>query len=109
MPILDHISGYFRIFAGSAGCHDLGVIIWRCHDPPDLDTVTERVLTELLSAGPQAQVAMKQLLREVAAADTQEESASHTVPVIARLRVSDEGQEGMRAFVEKRRPKFIGE
>jgi methylglutaconyl-CoA hydratase len=86
--------------------HGLGLVHEVC-DAEDLDATTERVLAEVLSAGPQAQVAMKQLIREVAAAESQEASAERTVPVIARLRVSDEGQEGMRAFFEKRRPAWV--
>lgn len=84
----------------------LGLVHEVC-DADDLDATVGRVLDELLSAGPQAQVAMKQLIRAVAAAGSQEEAASHTVPVIARLRVSDEGQEGMRAFFDKRRPAWV--
>ena len=75
-------------------------------DHDDLDETTERVVSELLTAGPNAQRAVKQLVREVAAADSEEAAAEHTVPLIARLRVSDEGQEGMAAFFDKRRPEW---
>jgi methylglutaconyl-CoA hydratase len=33
-----------------------------------------------------------------------EEARNHTAQTIAGLRVSDEGQEGLRAFLEKRKP-----
>ena len=71
-------------------------------DPDDLDATTEDLLQRILAAGPQAQRAIKRLIPEVAAAVTREASAAATVPVIARLRVSDEGQAGMQAFFDRR-------
>jgi methylglutaconyl-CoA hydratase len=81
----------------------LGLVHEVC-DPDDLDATTEAVLTELLSAGPQAQVAVKALIPEVEAAETRQAAADETVQVIAALRVGEEGQEGMAAFFAKRRP-----
>lgn len=84
----------------------LGLVHEVC-DAEDLDATTERLIAEILSAGPRAQIAMKQLIRTVAAAETQDAAAAATTEVIAHLRVSDEGQEGMRAFFEKRRPAWV--
>jgi methylglutaconyl-CoA hydratase len=36
------------------------------------------------------------------------EVGKYTAEVIARLRMGDEGQEGMKAFFEKRKPKWWG-
>jgi len=61
----------------------------------DLDAAIERVLGELLSAGPTAARAAKELARgPLSAAETAERIAAH--------RTSAEGQEGLRAFLEKR-------
>lgn len=76
-------------------------------DPESLDDTVARVLDEVLSAGPGAQVAMKALIREVAAAADQDAAAARTTEVIARLRVADEGQEGMAAFFDRRRPAWV--
>jgi len=59
----------------------------------------------LIKLGPSALKASKQLVREVApmAGDTLE----YTVNLIATLRTSPEGQEGLAAFLEKRKPKWI--
>ena len=84
----------------------LGLVHEVCH-ADDLDETTERILTEVLSAGPQAQVAVKQLIPKVEAAETQQAAADETVRVIARLRVGDEGQEGMAAFFDRRRPAWV--
>ncbi|MBW3658742.1 MAG: enoyl-CoA hydratase/isomerase family protein [Actinobacteria bacterium] len=79
----------------------LGLVHEVC-DPDDLDATTERVLVEVLTAGPAAQVAVKDLIPLVEGAASQAEAAEHTVAVISRLRVGDEGQEGMQAFFDKR-------
>lgn len=86
----------------------LGLVHEVC-DAEELDGTLERVLREVLSAGPAAQVAVKRLIPKVEAAETQQEAADETVQVIARLRVGDEGQEGMAAFFAKRRPAWVPE
>jgi methylglutaconyl-CoA hydratase len=67
----------------------------------DLDAVVERVIRELLSAGPAAARSAKQLARAPLSAD-------ETARRIAEHRTSDEGQEGLRAFLEKRPPGWLG-
>jgi methylglutaconyl-CoA hydratase len=63
----------------------------------DLDDAVDAVLGELLSAGPDAARAAKQLARAP-------HSADDTARRIASHRTSAEGQEGLRAFLEKRTP-----
>jgi methylglutaconyl-CoA hydratase len=63
----------------------------------DLDASVGRVLRELLSAGPRATRGAKELARAPLGAD-------ETARRIADQRTSDEGQEGLRAFLEKRQP-----
>jgi methylglutaconyl-CoA hydratase len=66
--------------------------------PPDeLDDVVAGVLGELETAGPQAVREAKRLIRE---GPRDEETAK----IAARLRAGEEGQEGLRAFLERRRP-----
>jgi methylglutaconyl-CoA hydratase len=60
-----------------------------------LDEAVDRVVGELLTAGPAASRAAKQLIRDRPGG----EEAAH---VAARLRTSPEGQEGLRAFLDKR-------
>ncbi len=68
-----------------------------------LDPWIERVCRHIRAAGPKAVAACKSILRQVAGGD-----ACHarklTTEAIATLRVSDEGQEGLKAFLEKRKP-----
>jgi enoyl-CoA hydratase/carnithine racemase len=61
----------------------------------DLDAAVDRVVGELLSAGPHAARWAKRLVRE-------RPSGPETARWIAERRASDEGQEGLRAFLEKR-------
>jgi methylglutaconyl-CoA hydratase len=61
----------------------------------DLGAAVERVVGELLASGPAATRAAKQLIRDRPGG----EEAAHTA---ARLRTSAEGQEGLRAFLDKR-------
>jgi methylglutaconyl-CoA hydratase len=63
----------------------------------DLDGAVERVLAELLSAGPQAVRAAKRLVLD-------RPDGPDTARRIAERRTSGEGQEGLRAFLERRRP-----
>jgi len=61
----------------------------------DLDAAVDRVVAELLSAGPQAARWAKRLVRE-------RPGGPETARWIAERRTSDEGQEGLRAFLERR-------
>jgi methylglutaconyl-CoA hydratase len=65
--------------------------------PDDLDAAAERVVVELLSAGPEAARAAKALARAPLPPD-------ETVALIAERRSSPEGQEGLAAFLERRPP-----
>jgi methylglutaconyl-CoA hydratase len=63
----------------------------------ELDAAVERVLGELLSAGPHAARWAKRLVRE-------RPDGPETARWIAERRTSEEGQEGLKAFLEKRPP-----
>lgn len=71
--------------------------------PEELDPVVESTLQELLSGGPMALRACKKLARDIG---SMESGAAReiTTETIARLRVSEEGQEGLQAFLAKRKP-----
>ena len=70
-----------------------------------LDEAVQKRIEQLLSSGPEALAWCKQLL-EKAPAVSEAEVGKYTAEVIARLRMSDEAQEGMQAFFEKRKPKW---
>jgi methylglutaconyl-CoA hydratase len=69
----------------------------------ELDTVVGRVVGEVLAVSPQAVVQVKSLLRSIAGKPPAD-VADETVERLADIRVSAEGQEGIHAFLEKRKP-----
>lgn len=62
----------------------------------DLDGAVDRVVGELLTSGPQAAREAKRLVRT-------HPRGEETAQWAARMRASDEGQEGLRAFLERRK------
>ncbi|MEM7054001.1 MAG: enoyl-CoA hydratase/isomerase family protein [Pseudomonadota bacterium] len=73
-----------------------------------LDTTVEQIITALLAGGPQAIDQCKQLIRRITEFDGEPRKLdSMTAEWIARLRVSEEGQHGLRAFLNKRKPDWI--
>jgi methylglutaconyl-CoA hydratase len=65
----------------------------------DLDAAVDRVLGEMLTSGPQAVREAKQLIHE-------RPHGEETAQIAARLRAGEEGQEGLRAFLERRPPSW---
>ena len=68
-----------------------------------LDARVEALLGTLLGNGPRAVAAAKRLIRENLAL-RKDDAIENSVRAIAALRASEEGQEGLSAFLEKRRP-----
>jgi len=60
----------------------------------------------LMSSGPAAMSATKELIYNLYNKYNFEDSIDYTAKLIAELRASDEGQEGMASFLEKRKPKW---
>lgn len=67
-----------------------------------LPQAVERTVDFLLKAGPNALAECKRLILRLT-----RRQAEDTSELIARLRVSPEGQEGMAAFFEKRKPSWV--
>ena len=71
-----------------------------------LDAAVARVLAELRTAGPEAAAAAKRLIVDVGTL-SYDESRDHTAHAIAKQRTGGEGQEGLRAFLERRKASWI--
>jgi len=71
----------------------------------DFNSTVERYVDQLKSSSPKAIKEIKNLVNNYKKLDI-EKYKEFTVEKISELRVSDEGQEGMNAFLEKRRPKW---
>ena len=71
----------------------------------ELDTRVGSYVDEILGAAPGAITAAKELLRSIAGRPPQD-VIGLTAETLARRRASDEGQEGLKAFLEKRKPRW---
>jgi len=74
-----------------------------------LDETVEDIVAQVLSGGPNAVMHAKQLVFGMAGHDhdAQKSIDEKTARMIADLRISDEGQEGLAAFLEKRKPGWM--
>jgi methylglutaconyl-CoA hydratase len=74
-----------------------------------LDGAVQRQVEHLLKAGPLAAAAAKRLVRDVVRCGDRDALDAANADLIARLRVSPEGQEGIGAFLDKRPPTWSTE
>ncbi|WP_029010017.1 enoyl-CoA hydratase/isomerase family protein [Azospirillum halopraeferens] len=89
----------------AAEAHRLGLV----HEIVAADGLAgarDRILKRLFECGPAAQAAAKDLIAAVARRPTDEAVMADTARRIAAVRASDEGREGVGAFLEKRDPKW---
>jgi len=80
------------------------------HDVVDSDALDEAVANiaeHLRKGGPQALAAAKKLIADVSRRPMDDALSAETARRIAAMRVESEGQEGLAAFVEKRKPNWI--
>jgi len=75
--------------------------------PEELDARINEILGFLVTAGPQAQIEAKALVRAVAHRPIDPNVVAETAQRIARVRVSAEGKEGVAAFLAKRRAAWV--
>jgi methylglutaconyl-CoA hydratase len=75
-------------------------------DPDELEHAVDTVIAFLRTSGPKAMSQGKKLIFEVTNGLTLQEAYDYTARMIAEIRASDEGQEGMNAFLEKRKPRW---
>jgi len=89
---------------GTRQAHEIGLIAEAV--PADqLDARVDAFVAELLKCGPNAVSIAKKLIPEVSSR-ARDAAIEYTIATIAKTRVSPEGQEGLSAFLEKRKPKW---
>jgi methylglutaconyl-CoA hydratase len=86
----------------AAEARRIGLVHEIC-DEPELTAVVGRMLAHLRSSGPAAVVAIKKLIPEVAGRPIDESLVETTAQRIAEIRTTAEAQEGLTAFLEKRK------
>jgi methylglutaconyl-CoA hydratase len=70
-----------------------------------LDQTVQEKVNQLISSGPKAIAMCKEILKNVPGMSF-DKAKTYTAEMIALMRIGDEGQEGMNAFFEKRKPKW---
>ena len=72
----------------------------------EIDRIVAEICDGVARCGPSAVAESKRLIRDVLRLD-RSGAAEHTADLIARVRTSPEGQEGLRAFLDKRKPSWM--
>lgn len=76
--------------------------------PDRLDAMVETIVSHLSKGGPHAIAAAKRLVHDLSARPIDQGLIDETAREIATLRTSPEAREGLGAFLEKRKPGWIG-
>ena len=84
----------------------IGLIHDICKDE-ELTAAVGRMLTHIYAGGPNAIAAMKRLIPELAASSIDAEILEKTAQSIAAIRATPEAQEGLSAFLEKRKARWL--
>jgi methylglutaconyl-CoA hydratase len=92
---------------GSDRALEIHLINYKVEHEKLLEVAREKA-KQLCLCGPNAIAVCKQLFVKVPEMELRD-AYDHTTEVVARLRISDEAQEGMKAFLEKRKPTWGGE
>ena len=91
----------------AAEAYRIGLIHELVVDEVALDEAVGEWVEALLKNGPQALTKCKELIRAIAGRPYGQKAIDYTVESIARVRVSPEGQEGLAAFLQKRKPDWV--
>lgn len=82
-------------------------LVHECVPADGLDDTVGALLKALLAASPDAVAAAKRLVNDVAGQPLTDTLVQDTVVRIADIRASEQGREGVRSFLEKRKPSWL--
>ena len=89
---------------GAAEAAALG-LVHEVVPPGDLDQKVDALCGEILQGGPKAQGIAKRLIRGLTDLP-RDEAIRETIRTLSEIRVTPEAQEGLGAFLEKRKPRW---
>ena len=92
---------------GAREAHRIG-FVHECVPAAELDARVEKFVQQLAQAGPQALARSKALLAKVGKAPISVQLGALTMKVFKQARDGDEAREGIRSFLEKRKPRWNG-
>lgn len=81
-------------------------LVHECVAAAELDARVEKLAARLAQAGPRALARAKRLLARVGRRSLTSRLAAETAAVLAEARAGGEAREGIRAFLEKRKPRW---
>jgi methylglutaconyl-CoA hydratase len=87
--------------------HRIG-FVHECVGAAELDARVEKFAAQLAQAGPQALARSKKLLAKVGKAAISPKLGAETAAVFVAARDGEEAREGIRSFLEKRKPRWSG-
>ena len=88
----------------------LGLVHQVVDTQADLDGALDACLDRMRACGPKAMASAKRLVLDLTWPEKraeQEDVLEYVARMLAEIRISDEGQEGVRAFLEKRAPQWL--
>lgn len=88
----------------AAEAHRIGLVTELASDSAALKAAHDRIARDAMACAPEAVAQAKALVDQVAGRPIDRELMDETARRIAAIRVSEEGQEGVRAFLERRNP-----
>lgn len=92
-------------FKGAEAAHHR--LVNKSFSANDLEVHLCELIGLLKTSGPKAMTQCKNLLYDISNKLTLQEAIDYTAKMIAEIRASSEGQEGMAAFLEKRKPNWV--
>jgi methylglutaconyl-CoA hydratase len=84
----------------------IGLVTEVVADAAALEAAQARIAREVMACAPGAMADAKQLVNDVFAREIDHNLMELTAKRIAAARVGEEGQEGVRAFLERRKPRW---
>ena len=90
----------------AAHAEKIGLVTEVVADDTGLEAAMAALSTEMMACGPMAVIESKKIVELVAYQEIDHRLMDDTARAIARVRVSEEGKEGVMAFLEKRKPSW---
>lgn len=95
---------------GAERAQEIGLVHRVVEKPEDLDREATSLLENILQCGPNAMAVAKRLILDLTWNERRRQipdCLEYVARTLADLRISPEGQEGVRAFLEKRKPSWL--
>jgi methylglutaconyl-CoA hydratase len=86
--------------------YEIGLVHRIAASPEEAQDLVKEKIQQVLECGPEAIGHTKNLLFELLFASGDEEQLNRAADLLASVRISEEGQDGLRAFLEKRKPRW---